>query len=63
MKTWCRHISCLKETVDGNRRYSWWLNLCQVKKNWKYCPICKSPRPTEKEMKRRNKMISEYGVY
>ena len=44
-KVWCKHITRLDEVVDGDRRYSWWLNLCQIRKNWKYCPICKTPRP------------------
>jgi hypothetical protein len=44
-KAWCKHIKIMEEIVDGSSRYSWWIKYCQIKKNWKYCPICKAERP------------------
>jgi hypothetical protein len=47
-KFWCKHIHSLEEKVDGTLRYSWWMNFCQVRKNWKFCPICRAERPNIK---------------
>lgn len=46
---WCKHIDYLQERIDGSKRYSWWIKHDEVKKNWKYCPICATPRPSNKK--------------
>jgi hypothetical protein len=49
MKTWCDHIKYLHEYIDGNRRYSWWMDSLHrdIPKSWKMCPICGIERPTK----------------
>ena len=62
MKTWCKHILCYEEMVNGTRRYHWYgRQVGVVPKSWKQCPICGTRRPNKYTKIRQ--MRSEYGVY